>query len=99
MYGYGGVGIIVEVLTDKVNRSIALLREVVKDCGGKMADPGSIVFKFRRARVVNVKVTDVDKDQLLTIALDAGAEDVIEPSMDEEDTEEDMSRYEILPEL
>nr|GMD41445.1 probable transcriptional regulatory protein At2g25830 isoform X2 [Ipomoea batatas] len=62
IYGYGGVGIIVEVLTDKVNRSIALIRGVVKDCGGKMADP------------------------------DAGAEDVIEPSIDEEDTEEDMSR-------
>nr|GLL38075.1 probable transcriptional regulatory protein At2g25830 [Ipomoea trifida] len=92
IYGYGGVGIIVEVLTDKVNRSIALIRGVVKDCGGKMADPGSIAFKFRRARVVNVKVTDVDKDHLLTIALDAGAEDVIEPSIDEEDTEEDMSR-------
>lgn len=92
VYGYGGVGIIVEVLTDKVNRSIALIREVVKDCGAKMADSGSIMFKFRRARVANVKVSDVERDQLLSIALDAGAEDVIEPSMDEDDTEEDMSR-------
>ncbi|CAH9106295.1 unnamed protein product [Cuscuta epithymum] len=90
VYGYGGVGIIVEVLTDKVNRSIAQIREVVKDCGGKMADSGSIMFKFRRARVVNVKVGDVNRDQLLTIALDAGAEDVIEPSsVDGDDTEDD----------
>nr|XP_043612516.1 probable transcriptional regulatory protein At2g25830 [Erigeron canadensis] len=94
VYGYGGVGIIVEVSTDKINRSVALVREVVKDCGGKMADPGSIMFKFKRARVVNVKVTDADKDQLLMIALDAGADDVIEPSMDEDDSEEDKSeRY------
>ncbi|KAI3522752.1 hypothetical protein L1887_00800 [Cichorium endivia] len=94
VYGYGGVGIIVEVSTDKINRSVAAVREVVKDCGGKMADPGSIMFKFRRARVVNVKVMDVDKDNLLSIALDSGADDVIEPFMDEDDSEEDMSeRY------
>ncbi|KAI3797542.1 hypothetical protein L1987_32800 [Smallanthus sonchifolius] len=39
---------------------------------------------FKRARVVNVKVTDADRDQLHTIALDDGADDVIEPSMDDE---------------
>ncbi|KAF9613034.1 hypothetical protein IFM89_005468 [Coptis chinensis] len=91
VYGFGGAGMIVEVLTDKVNRSVAAVREVVKDCGGKMADPGSIMFKFRRARVVNVKAVDADKDQLLGIALDAGAEDVIEPPVYEDDPEEDSS--------
>lgn len=80
---------VVEVSTDKINRSVAAVREVVKDYGGKMADPGSVMFKFRRARVVNVKASDVDKDQLLTISLDAGAEDVIEPPEYEDDTEED----------
>lgn len=94
VYGYGGVGIIVEVLTDKINRSVAAVREVVKDCGGKMADSGSIMFKFRRARVVNIKAMDADRDQLLAIALDAGADDVIEPPIDEADAEEDRSeRY------
>ncbi|CAL5435576.1 unnamed protein product [Camellia sinensis] len=94
VYGFGGVGIIVEVLTDKINRSVAAVREVVKDCGGKMADPGSIIFKFSRARVVNIKVTDADRDQLLAIALDVGADDVIEPPIYEDDTEEDRSeRY------
>ncbi|MED6146098.1 hypothetical protein PIB30_031458 [Stylosanthes scabra] len=89
VYGYGGVSMVVEVSTDKVHRSVAKIREVVKDCGGKMADSGSVTFKFRRVRVVNIKVTDADKDQLLSIALDAGAEDVIEPSTYEDDTEED----------
>lgn len=82
---------IIEVLTDKINRSVALVREVVKDCGGKMADPGSVMFKFRRARVVNVKATEANKDQLLIIALDTGAEDVIESPIYEDDTEEDRS--------
>ncbi|KAI3422797.1 uncharacterized protein J3R85_011694 [Psidium guajava] len=98
VYGFGGVSIIVEVSTDKVNRSVAAVREVVKDYGGKMADPGSVMFKFRRARVVNIKVTDADKDQLLTIALDAGAEDVIEPSIYEDDADEDKleSYYKVV---
>ncbi|KAB2027684.1 hypothetical protein ES319_D05G048100v1 [Gossypium barbadense] len=91
VYGYGGVSMVVEVLTDKITRSVAAVREVVKDCGGKMADPGSVMFKFRRVRVVNIKVTDADKDQLLNIALDAGAEDVIEPPTYEDDTDEDRS--------
>ncbi|XP_021847777.1 probable transcriptional regulatory protein At2g25830 isoform X2 [Spinacia oleracea] len=94
VYGYGGVGFVVEVSTDKVNRSVAAVREVVRDCGGKMADSGSVVFRFKRARVVNVKTSNADKDQLLEIALDAGAEDVIEPTGDEDDSEEDQSeRY------
>lgn len=82
---------VVEVSTDKVNRSVAAVREVLKDYGGKMADSGSVMFKFRRARVVNVKASNVDKDQLLNISLDAGAEDVIEPPEYEDDTEEDKS--------
>ncbi|KAI4316107.1 hypothetical protein L6164_024120 [Bauhinia variegata] len=94
VYGYGGVSMVVEVSTDKINRSVAKIREVVKDYGGKMADSGSVTFKFRRVRVVNIKVTDADKDQLLAIALDAGAEDVIDPPSYEDDTEEDRSeRY------
>lgn len=97
VYGFGGVGIIIEVSTDKINRSVAAVREVVKDCGGKMAGPGSLIFKFRRARVANVKVTDADKDQLLAIALDAGADDVIEPPMYEDESddadEERSERY------
>ncbi|KAI3868866.1 hypothetical protein MKX03_036395 [Papaver bracteatum] len=94
VYGYGGVGMVVEVLTDNVNRSVAAVRTVVKDCGGKMADSGSITFKFRRARVANVKVTDAEKDQILTVALDSGAEDVIEPTIHEDDSDDDDSeRY------
>lgn len=70
---------------------MAKIREVLKDYGGKMADSGSVMFKFRRVRVVNIKATNADKDQLLAIALDAGAEDVIDPPTYEDDTEEDRS--------
>ncbi|GER54415.1 YebC-related [Striga asiatica] len=93
VYGYGGAGMIVQVLTDKVNRSVAAIREVVKDYGGKMADSGSIMFKFRRARVVNINAKNVDKDKLLAIALDCGADDVIDPLIDEDYMEEDLERH------
>eukprot|EP00256_Glycine_max_P062304 XP_014631744.1 probable transcriptional regulatory protein At2g25830 isoform X4 [Glycine max] len=89
VYGYGGVSMVVEVSTDKIHRSVAKIREVIKDYGGKMADSGSVTFKFKRVRVVNIKATNADKDQLLAIALDAGAEDVIDPPTYEDDTEED----------
>ncbi|XP_066364744.1 probable transcriptional regulatory protein At2g25830 isoform X3 [Miscanthus floridulus] len=49
--------------------------------------------RFRQARVVNIKVTDADKDQLLTIALDAGADDVLEPNFDDDDSEEEAERF------
>ena len=78
----------VEVLTDKLNRAVAAVRSAVKDCGGKMATAGSVMFRFRRARTVGVKVSDANKDQLLELALDAGAEDVIEPSDEEGNSEE-----------
>eukprot|EP01018_Ginkgo_biloba_P001747 Gb_10258 [translate_table: standard] len=94
VYGLGGVGLVVEVLTDNLHRTAQQVRDVVRKNGGKMADPGSILFKFRRARVLSVKDEQVDKDKLLAAALDAGAEDVIEPAVYEDDTEDDQSeRY------
>ncbi|KAG2626306.1 probable transcriptional regulatory protein At2g25830 isoform X2 [Panicum virgatum] len=94
VYGFGGVGMIVEVLTDKITRSVADIRNVVKDCGAKLADPGSVTFRFKQARVVNIKVTDADKDQLLSVALDAGVDDVLEPNFDDDDgSEEEIERF------
>ncbi|XP_020105438.1 probable transcriptional regulatory protein At2g25830 isoform X2 [Ananas comosus] len=74
------------------------IEKFYEDCGAKLADPGSIMFKFRRARVVNVKAADADKDQLLIVALDSGAEDVIEPTIYDDDSEEDRqeSYYKII---
>lgn len=96
VYGFGGVGMVVAASTDKVTRSVADVRGVVRECGAKLADPGSILFKFRRARVVNVKTIDVDKDKILGVALDAGAEDVIEPTAFDDDDSESESYYKIV---
>eukprot|EP00250_Pteridium_aquilinum_P015190 c22433_g1_i1 orf=314-1402(+) len=93
-YGFGGVGIIIEVLTDNLNRAAATVREVVKKSGCKMADPGSVLFNFRKAGVVNVKAGKVDGDSLLAAAMDAGAEDVVEPnSYEDEDPQDAVDKY------
>ncbi|XP_024533237.1 probable transcriptional regulatory protein At2g25830 isoform X2 [Selaginella moellendorffii] len=90
VFGYGGVGIVVEVLTDNPNRSSCQIREVVKKCRAKMAGSGSVLFDFKRAGVLYVKAAaDVSADELFVAATDAGAEDVIEPPEDEEASLED----------
>ncbi|EFJ15592.1 hypothetical protein SELMODRAFT_422633 [Selaginella moellendorffii] len=90
VFGFGGVGIVVEVLTDNPNRSACQIREVVKKCRAKMAGSGSVLFDFKRAGVLCVKAAaDVSADELFVAATDAGAEDVIEPPEDEEASLED----------
>ena len=77
-YGPGGVGIIIEVATDNKNRTMPEVRHTLEKNGGRMADPGSVMFQFTRKGVIFTKVKG---DELMMAALDAGAEDVL----DEED--------------
>ncbi|CAI5468456.1 unnamed protein product, partial [Closterium sp. Yama58-4] len=51
IYGLGGVGIVVDVLTDNNARAAATVRDVVRKGGAKMADPGSVLFNFKRQAV------------------------------------------------
>jgi transcriptional/translational regulatory protein YebC/TACO1 len=75
---------VLEVLTDNFNRAAATIRDVVKKGGAKMADSGSVLFNFKRAGVVYVNADKVEGDDLLLAAMDAGAEDVVEPSTSDE---------------
>ena len=77
-YGPGGVGIIIEVATDNKNRTMPEVRHTLEKNGGRMADPGSVMFQFTRKGVIFTKAKG---DELMMAALDAGAEDVA----DEED--------------
>lgn len=74
-YGPGGVGIIIEVATDNKNRTMPLVRHTLDKSGGRMADPGSVMFQFRRQGVI--EITDKGEDALMA-ALDAGAADATE---------------------
>ena len=73
--GPGGIGIIIETATDNKNRTFPEVRNALTKNGGRIADAGSVAFKFTRKGVINVAETG--EDVLMTI-LDSGAEDVIE---------------------
>jgi YebC/PmpR family DNA-binding regulatory protein len=74
-YGPGGVGIIIETATDNKNRTMPEVRSTLAKNGGRIADPGSVMFQFTRKGVI--VVTEKGEEALLTV-LDAGAEDAVE---------------------
>ncbi len=74
-YGPAGVGIIIEVATDNKNRTMPEVRHTLDKNGGRMADPGSVMFQFERKGVIFI--ADKGEDALMS-ALDAGAEDATE---------------------
>lgn len=75
-YAVGGVAIIVEGLTDNRNRTTSEVRSIFTKRGGNMAGEGSVAFQFERKGVFLVKKADVKEEELLDIALEAGAEDL-----------------------
>ncbi len=74
-YGPGGVGIIIEVATDNKNRTMPEVRNTLSKNGGRMADPGSVMFQFSRKGWI--EISEKGEDAMM-MALDAGAEDVDE---------------------
>lgn len=74
-YGPGGIGVIIEVATDNKNRTMPEVRNTLQKNGGRMADPGSVMFQFERKGVIFI--SNKGEDALMT-ALDAGAEDATE---------------------
>lgn len=75
LYGYGGVGIIAEIMTDNKNRISSDMRIATNKKGGTVASPGSVAFNFDRKGVIQVLKKDVDEDALFLAASEAGAED------------------------
>ncbi|OQA23254.1 MAG: putative transcriptional regulatory protein [Chloroflexi bacterium ADurb.Bin360] len=74
-YGPNGVAILIDVMTDNRNRTIAALRHALTRQGGSMGDPGSVAWQFERRGVIGVPA-NVDFDKLFEIAVEAGAADV-----------------------
>ncbi len=74
-YGPSGVGIIIEVATDNKNRTMPEVRNTLSKNGGRMADPGSVMFQFARKGWI---ITSEKGEEAMMAVLDAGAEDVDE---------------------
>ena len=78
-YGAGGVAIIVETATDNKNRTVADVRHVFTKYGGTMGESGSVSFQFDRMGVITLeKEKYPEEDAVMDMALEAGADDVID---------------------
>lgn len=75
LYGHGGVGIIVEMMTDNKNRAASEIRIATNKRGGTIATPGAVAFNFDRKGVIQVSKKDAIEDDLFLAVSEAGAED------------------------
>ena len=75
-YGPNGVAILIEVLTDNRNRAASEIRAVLTRNGGSLGEAGSVAWMFERKGTIEVGGKDLDEEALMTVALEAGAEDL-----------------------
>ena len=88
-YGPGGIALFVEALTDNRNRTAADVRHVFTKNDGNLGESGSVAWLFERKGVILVP-GEIDEDELMLAAADAGADDV--------DAEESSYRVTTAPE-
>jgi YebC/PmpR family DNA-binding regulatory protein len=74
-YGPGGVAMLVEVVTDNRNRTVSEIRHVFSKNGGNMGESGSVSWMFHKKGYIGIEKTKADEDTLMTLAIDAGADD------------------------
>lgn len=75
-YGPGGTALMIEVLTDNKNRAVGELRHMLTKHGGNMGETGSVGWMFDRVGLITIPAEGIDEDDLMMIALEAGAEDI-----------------------
>jgi len=75
-YGHNGVGIVIDVMTDNKNRTVADLRHTLSKYGGNLAESGAVSWNFDMKGFFNVPVAGMDEDEFMMQALEAGADDV-----------------------
>src|SRR6185437_7961869 len=78
-FGAGGVGVIVEALTDNRNRTASEVRSIFTKFGGNLGETGAVSFNFDRLGAIEFDAAKATADQMIEAAIDAGADDC-EPS-------------------
>ena len=79
-YGPGGTALLLEVSTDKRNRTVAEVRNILTKHNGTMAEPGAVAWQFHKKGLLVIENPTVTEEQLFELALEAGAEDVKQTS-------------------
>jgi YebC/PmpR family DNA-binding regulatory protein len=78
-YGIGGSAVIIECLTDNKNRTAGEVRHAFDKFGGALGTQGSVQFMFRRKGILVIEKTDeINFDDIMLLAIEADAEDVVE---------------------
>ncbi len=75
-YGPGGVALLVDVVTDNRNRAVSEVRHIFAKQGGNLGEAGSVAWMFKKQGYLVIPKEKANEDELLSIALDAGADDV-----------------------
>ncbi|MGI6228306.1 MAG: YebC/PmpR family DNA-binding transcriptional regulator [Christensenellales bacterium] len=76
-YGVGGVAFIVEALTDNKNRTAGDVRHIFDKYGGSLGSTGCVSYLFNKRGVIVVSRSDISEDDLMMLAIDAGADDIL----------------------
>ncbi len=74
-YGPAGIAVLVEVTTDNRNRVFSEIRKIFEVSGGNIGSTGCVAWMFEPKGYISVKKADAKEDELMTLALDIGAED------------------------
>ena len=77
-YGPGGVAVMVECMTDNKNRTVADVRHAFSKSGGNLGESGCVAWMFDKKGSILIDKSDIDEEELMDKALEAGAEDVLE---------------------
>lgn len=75
-YGPGGVAIIIQIMSDNKNRTVSEIRHLLSKNGGNMGESGSVAWMFQKKGYLSIEKQKADEEKLMSVALDAGAEDI-----------------------
>lgn len=75
-YGPGGVALYIEATTDNRNRTVSEIRHLLSKYGGNLGESGSVSWVFERKGLIRVKRENYDEEELMLMAIDAGADDL-----------------------
>ena len=75
-YGPGGAAILIDILSDNKNRTASELRHLISKNGGALGETGCVAWIFDKKGYILVDKKAVDEDSLMSVALDAGAQDM-----------------------
>lgn len=75
-YGPGGVAVLVEALTDNKNRTVAEIRHIFDKYSGNLGESGCVAWMFDKKGVIEIAAEGLSEDDVMELALEAGAQDV-----------------------